>query len=222
VFDLAGKRFCKALRDAGKSPGPARSLAHPRIEGRLDPSVRRTGKLKRLEVRRESEFMPSRPARRADDKRLRTPGQKAKNQPGGEKGPRTRMERYLAGELKVSEMDDKELKKGMFRNKEGGFKGRPPNNIPRKFYNELDAERIKRWNDKVKTDLEPMREVLREIALNPRASADARHKSAVYLIERAVGKVPDKGEVKIEMAPWEANIQGILVHDNEEEADDDQ
>lgn len=165
--------------------------------------------------------MPSRPARRADDKRLATPGQKAKKETGGTKGPRTVMERYMAGELKVSEMSDKEIKKGWFENEGGGFKGGRPKNVPRKFFEELRAESIRRWNDQLADDLNPSLEALRSIRDNPRASADARHKSAIYLIERVVGKVPDKNEVKIEVAPWEANISGIIVDEHEEEDEDE-
>lgn len=157
--------------------------------------------------------MPSRKAVRADDKRLAKPGQKDKF---GGQGPRTRLELYLDGQLKVEDMDDKELEKGRWRDKNGSFKGRPTKMLPRKFADELQAERIKRWNRRVLEELEPMKQVLKDIALNPRAPADARHKSAVYLIERAVGKVPEKSEVKVEVAPWEADIEGILVGDDEE------
>ena len=161
--------------------------------------------------------MPSRKAVRADDKRLKTPGQKQKLDKHGN-GPRSRMELYEAGLLKIEDMDDKELEKGKWRNSAGTFKGvGTPKMLPRKFADELQAERIRRWNKKVQEDLEPMRQVLREIALNPRASADARHKSAVYLIERSVGKVPEKSEVKLEVAKWEQDIEGILVGDDDNE-----
>lgn len=161
--------------------------------------------------------MPSRKAVRADDKRLKEPGKKQKTVDKHGNPPRTRFQLYEAGLLKVEDMDDKEIEKGTWRNADGKFNsGRPPKNIPKKFYDELHAERIKRWNRKVETDLNSMRDVLRDIALNPRASADARHKSAVYLIERVVGKVPDKQEVKVDVAKWEADIEGILVDDGEE------
>lgn len=158
--------------------------------------------------------MPSRKAKRPDDKRLAQPGKRDKFDG---KGPRTVMERYLAGELKVSDMDDEELKKGWFRNEKGTFKGGRPANVPVKFYRELRDETIKRWNEKLVEELEPMKAVLKEIALNPRAPADARHKSAIYLMERVVGKVPDKSDIKVELAPWEAQISGILVDADEEE-----
>jgi hypothetical protein len=45
---------------------------------------------------------------------------------------------------------------------------------------------------------------------NPRLPADARYKSAVYLIERAAGKVPEKTEMKLEVAKWEEDIEGLL------------
>jgi hypothetical protein len=160
--------------------------------------------------------MPSRPAVRADDKRLATPGKKKRLDKHGN-GERTRMELYEAGLLKVADMDDKELEKGWFRNASGGFKGGRPKQVPRKFADELHAERIRRWNKKVEEELDASLQALKDIRDNPRAPADARHKSAVYLIERAVGKVPERNEVKVEMAPWEEKIAGILVDDDSEE-----
>lgn len=159
--------------------------------------------------------MPSRKAVRADDKRLATPGKK--DQFGG-KGPRTRMERYLVGELKVADMDDEELAKGKWKNKNGTFKGVGGSQmLPRSFFNELRAETVRRWNDRLVDELQPSIDVLKEIAQNPRAPADARHRSAIYLIERVAGKVPEKTEIKMEIAPWEQNIAGILVGDDDEE-----
>lgn len=167
--------------------------------------------------------VPSRKAVRADDKRLAVPGQKQKTVDKHGNPPRTRFELYEAGLIHVADMTDREIEKGRWADKEGKFKGRPPARIPRKFYDELQAERIKRWNRKVETDLDAMRDVLRDIALNPRASADARHKSAVYLIERTVGKVPEKSEIKVDLAKWEENIEGVLVDDgaDQEEANDE-
>lgn len=158
--------------------------------------------------------MPSRPAVRADDGRLRTPGKRGKKEKHY-KVPRTRMELYLVGKLRVADMDDEELKKGMFKNDAGKFSGRPPANIPKKFFDEMRAETIRRWNEHLVEELEPMKAVLKSIALNPKASADARHKSAIYLIERVAGKVPEKSEIKLEVAKWEEDIEEILFDDKE-------
>lgn len=162
--------------------------------------------------------MPSQRAVRADDKRLAVPGKRrTRSMPGGVQGPRTRHELWEAGLIKIEDMSDKEVEKGRWADKDGKFKGRPTKVMPRKFADELQVERIKRWNKKVQEDLDPMRQVLLDIALNPRASADARHKCAVYLIERAVGKVPEKNEIKLEIAKWEQDIEGILVGDDMKE-----
>lgn len=159
--------------------------------------------------------MPSRKAVRAEDKRLAKPGEK--DQFGG-KGPRTQLERWQAGELKISEMDDKELEKGKWRNSSGTFKGVGwAKVVPKKFSDELDAERVRRWNKKVQEELDPSLQALKSIRDNPRASADARLKSAIYLIERSVGKVPEKSEIKLEVAKWEQDIDGILVGDEDNE-----
>jgi hypothetical protein len=127
------------------------------------------------------------------------------------------MELYMAGQLKVEDMTDKELEKGRWADKDGKFKGRPTKMLPRKFADELQAERIKRWNKKVAEELDASLLALKEIRDNPRAHADARYKSAVYLIERSVGKVPEKSEIKLDVAKWEQDIEGVLVGDDETE-----
>lgn len=161
--------------------------------------------------------MPSRKAVRADDKRLAVPGKKQKRVDKHGNPPRTKMELYEAGILKVEDMDDEELAKGYFKNRSGKFKGGRPGKIPLKFFNEVQAERIKRWNRKVEAELDASLQALKDIRDNPRASADARHKSAVYLIERAVGKVPDKVEMQANVQVWQQDIAGLLVDDGEEE-----
>lgn len=121
-----------------------------------------------------------------------------------------RMQMILDGTLKIEELDDEEIFKGKIRSADGSFKGRGAEMIPRKFYDAATQELMKRWQQKVNTNLEPMMKVLQELANNPRVAADARYKSAVYLIERAAGKVPEKTEMKLEVAAWEENIEGLL------------
>lgn len=121
-----------------------------------------------------------------------------------------RMQQFLDGELKVEDLDDEEIRRGQFRSADGDFKGRPTQLIPRKFYDAVVRENIKRANRRFQEELEPSIQVLKDIAHNPRMHADARMKSAIFLIERAAGKTPEKSEVKVELAKWEEDIEGVL------------
>lgn len=121
-----------------------------------------------------------------------------------------RMQDILDGKILVEDLDDEEIFRGQIRADNGTFQGRPSDMIPRKFYNAATQELLRRWQARVNATLEPALKVLEEIANNPRLPADARYKSAVYLIERAAGKVPEKTEMKVEVAKWEADIEDLI------------
>ncbi len=123
----------------------------------------------------------------------------------------TRMEAFLAGNISLDEMDEEEIRRGEFRALDGTFRGRPVDIVPRKFHEELVRLTINRMNEKFRQDLEPMQEILRDIASNPRLSADARMKSAIYLIERVLGKVPEKTIVEATVKKWEDDIDDLFV-----------
>lgn len=127
-----------------------------------------------------------------------------------------RMLALMNGELDITDLDDEEIRRGQFRSADGTFRGRPVDAVPRKFYNAVVAETIRRANEKFRAEIEPSLNALKEIRDSPRAPADARYKSAVHLLERAVGKVPDKTEMKVEVAKWEENIEELFFDPNQE------
>jgi hypothetical protein len=125
-----------------------------------------------------------------------------------------RMQKFLDGEIAIEDLTNEEITRGQLMSKDGDFKGRPSDMIPRKFYDAVVRETIKRTNEKFREEIEPSIRVLAQIRDNPRAHADARYKSAVYLLERSLGKVPEKTEMKVEVAKWEQDIHE-LVYDDE-------
>lgn len=127
-----------------------------------------------------------------------------------------RMQAFIDGTITLDDMDDEEIARGQFRAEDGTFRGRPTDMVPRKFYNAVVAETIKRTNEKFRAEIEPSLKALKDIRDNPRLPADARYKSAVHLLERAVGKVPEKTEMKVELAPWEKDIDELFFDDDKE------
>lgn len=127
-----------------------------------------------------------------------------------------RMQALMDGEISIEDLDDEEIFKGQIRADDGTFRGRKPDVIPRKFYDMATQELLRRWQQKVNTQLDPMLKVLQELATSPKVAADARYKSAVYLIERAAGKVPEKSEMKLEVAKWEEDIDGIFFGEDDD------
>lgn len=130
-----------------------------------------------------------------------------------------RMQAILDNPQLVIELTDEEVQKGKLRDKNGEFRGRPMPVVPTKFYHILRAEQIRRWEIKVAETLQPSLEVLHDISqgkITGRVPADARMKAAIYLIERTVGKVPEKTEMHVEMKPWQDGIEGLLYDPNKE------
>jgi hypothetical protein len=121
---------------------------------------------------------------------------------------------------KFAELSDDEVYRGRLKAEDGTFKGRPPAYTPTKFNQLMRQELIRRWEMEVAKTLKPSLEVLHDIAngkITGRVPADARMKSAIYLIERTVGKVPEKTEMQVELKPWQEGIEGLLYDPNKKE-----
>lgn len=126
----------------------------------------------------------------------------------------------INGKIKVEDLSDEEIFQGQLRDKNGKMTGRPPVAIPRQFHEQVVRELIKRCNKKMEAQVEPMIKVLQELAANPRTPADARYKAATYLMERVLGKVPDKQIITATIAKWEQGLDGLVVDVDFDEIDD--
>ncbi len=121
----------------------------------------------------------------------------------------SRYEAFLTGELTVEDLDDEELRRGQLRDRDGGFKGRPTNVVPRSFHKAIADEIINRTNGRLGRYVGLAVEVLVEIAENKRAPAVARYQAATYLMERVVGKIPDKVQQEVVMKKFENDLEEI-------------
>lgn len=126
-----------------------------------------------------------------------------------------RMQQFLDGKITVEDLDDEEIRRGQFRDKNGNFQGRPHNNLPLKWYKAIAQENIRRQDRRWQELYGPAIDTLKEISNNKRLPADARMKSAVYIVERAAGKVPEKQEMHISVAKWEEDIEELFTYNGE-------
>lgn len=111
----------------------------------------------------------------------------------------------------VENLDAEELARGQLRDSKGHFTGRPPEFVPRQFVLACQREIFRRFNTKMQTNLEAATNELLRLAFNENLmDAKDRAKILTYFIERVMGKVPDKLEVKV-ADPWEQIIGGILA-----------
>lgn len=111
----------------------------------------------------------------------------------------------------VEDLDAEELARAQLRAEDGTFRGRPPEFIPRSFYLACQREMIARFNRSIHSNFEKATNELIRLGMDERAMEPKdRVKILQYLIERVVGKVPDKLEVKA-ADPWETIIGDILA-----------
>jgi len=117
----------------------------------------------------------------------------------------TRQEQFNNGFLTVDDMDDEELRCGRMRDSDGRIPKvkKTMESIPRDLYDEMVAEHQRRTQEKFRqqldTALETMIAIMTDETVEPRDRADA----AKYLIERTIGKTPERVQVAVAKAPWE-------------------
>lgn len=109
----------------------------------------------------------------------------------------------------VETLDAEELASGRLKDKHGGFTGRPPSFIPRQFLMACQRELYTRFSTRVQANLEKATDELIRLAFSTEMEAKDRVKALQYLIERVVGKVPDKLEISA-ADPWEQIVSDIV------------
>lgn len=134
-----------------------------------------------------------------------------------------RYQQLLDGVITIEDLDDEEIMRGQMRNVHGDFRGRPPLMVPREFATIL----VKRQQDvflreiagMVLTALRTMDDIMngRFKSFVP-GDTSAAMQAAKLVLERYAGKVPDKLEMRAEIATWEKKAQeAIVVMDLDEE-----
>jgi hypothetical protein len=117
----------------------------------------------------------------------------------------------LRGELSVEDLDDEELARGRLRASDGTFRGRPPKVVPA----DLVAAMRKEWIGRAE---ETLRAALHEhgigtyvkLASDPDMDPAVRLRAADKIVERTMGKVPDRVTIAAE-DPVETLFRSILA-----------
>lgn len=106
--------------------------------------------------------------------------------------------RYAAlinGELKVEDLTTEELSRGRLADRDGKFRGRPPNFLPRQLVEAMKSEHYRRVNAVLEESLCDMVKTMRDIANDQRQDGATRLRAAIYVYERFFGRTPDRIEV---------------------------
>lgn len=128
-----------------------------------------------------------------------------------------RMQEFLDGKISIEDLDDEELRRGQIRSKDGDFRGRPPQLIPRKFHEALARELVSRAETTLRSNMDAALGVITQMAMNPRTPARERLAAAQYVVERTMGKIPDKQIVQAQVAKWEAAMEDVIIDAGEDE-----
>lgn len=118
---------------------------------------------------------------------------------------------FMSGKIKVEDLDDEEVARGQLRNAAGGFSGRPPTVVPAELVQAMRREWLSRAEEKLRNALlEKGIGTLTELAGSDRIDPAVRLRAATVLMERVMGKVPDKIQLAAE-DPVETLFRNILA-----------
>lgn len=120
----------------------------------------------------------------------------------------TRYQKFISGLITVADLDDEELAKGQFRDRNGNFSGNPPKQIPREMHDQFVTELFERADMRLREGLVQCVDTMVEVASSPVYEAKDRLKAAQWVFERVRGKAPDV-VVHTQDKPWEHVMQGI-------------
>jgi len=112
----------------------------------------------------------------------------------------------------VATLSNEELARGQVKDKNGEFRGRPPQWVPRAFHRACISELMKRGQELWRTSYVEAIKAMTSIAVNKGGGATPGEqiKAAQFVIERLEGKVPEKLIVEAD-APWMAIMDGIVA-----------
>lgn len=126
--------------------------------------------------------------------------------------PRVRMHRSLA-ELMVhgdlSDWDEEELRRGQRRDKNGGFHGRPPAVVPKILHDELTRRTLSEAKEVMRKNLVAAAESLKDIAIDEDMPPGDRVKAIDLIMNRVMGKSPEKVEISAEKNPYEELLEDV-------------
>lgn len=125
-----------------------------------------------------------------------------------------RMRDLAEGRLKVEDLDFEELQRGQLRDKNGNFTGRKPAVLPRAWHERVAQELIRRGESEFRKNFDGALKAMVDLATNPKVASRERFLASQYVIERIMGKIPDKLETKSEVTVFDQLIQdGSLLVD---------
>ena len=118
------------------------------------------------------------------------------------------------GRLNVEDLDWEELVQGRLKDSTGKFSSAPPAILPRDFHERIAQEIIVRAESRFRQNFDGAMQALLGLINNPKTPAREKLAAAQYVIERTIGKIPDKQEIKQEVTLFDKLVNsGELLMD---------
>jgi len=119
----------------------------------------------------------------------------------------------LMGTDDLSDWTDEELRYGRRLGKGGRFIGRPPKVVPKALHDELVRRTLASAQNLMRDNLEDAVEQLCIIARSPAVEAKDRLRAISMIMDRVMGKSPEKVEISGQ-SPWLVALQAGVVNVN--------
>lgn len=117
-----------------------------------------------------------------------------------------RLVALITGELDVNDLDDEELARGYPKDKNGRFTGRPPRMIPMALHQRIQKEFFARIEEKMRDALPDAVAMLAQLATSPAAEDKDKLKAIDMLMNRVMGKPPERVEISSGDKPFEMTM----------------
>lgn len=123
---------------------------------------------------------------------------------------RGRYAMLVNGLIKVEDLDDEEVARGQLKCQDGTWRGRPPKVIPAELVQAMRKEWLSRAEGKLREALMgPGIGTLVELARDRSVDEAVRLRASQTIIDRMMGKVPDKVEIRSE-DPVESLFRSLM------------
>lgn len=116
----------------------------------------------------------------------------------------------LNGTEDLTTWSDEELMRGQKKSKTGKWTGRPPMVVPKAIHDELVRRKMSEAHDLLRDNLVEATNVLIELATNEDVESSVRLKAATTIMDRVLGKAPERVQLETQ-APWMMALNAGIV-----------
>jgi hypothetical protein len=119
--------------------------------------------------------------------------------------------RLLTGQEDLSAWDDEELLRGMKRDRNGKFTGRPPDVVPTVVHREITRRQMSRAAELLRDNVVAAVEVLVELIQGADTEDKDKLKAIEIIMDRVMGKAPVHVDIDVTQSQFDEAVAEVLV-----------